>query len=122
MLGSSLDAEDVVQEAFLRWSQVEPGTVSSPKAYLSAVVTRLSIDQLRSARVQRISPTDIRDCLPEARKSFRCRAPRPANIDAPESGRAGHRLLPESLPLRGRHHIQYRSGALCPLLSRCVLP
>jgi RNA polymerase sigma-70 factor (ECF subfamily) len=53
MLGSSMDAEDVVQEAFLRWSQVEPGTVSSPKAYLSAVVTRLSIDQLRSARVQR---------------------------------------------------------------------
>jgi RNA polymerase sigma-70 factor (ECF subfamily) len=53
MLGSWMDAEDVVQEAFLRWSQVEPGTVSSPKAYLSAVATRLSIDQLRSARVQR---------------------------------------------------------------------
>ena len=53
MLGTWMDAEDVVQEAFLRWSRVEPGTVSAPKAYLSAVVTRLSIDQVRSARVQR---------------------------------------------------------------------
>lgn len=53
MLGSWMDAEDVVQEAFLRWSQVGPDTVSSPKAYLSAVVTRLSIDHLRLARVQR---------------------------------------------------------------------
>ncbi len=53
MLGSSMDAEDMVQETFLRWSQVEPGTISSPKSYLSAVVTRLSIDHLRLARVQR---------------------------------------------------------------------
>lgn len=53
MLGSWMDAEDVVQEAFLRWSQIEPGTIASPKSYLSAIATRLSIDQLRSARVQR---------------------------------------------------------------------
>lgn len=53
MLGSWMDAEDVVQEAFLRWSQVAPGSVASPKAYLSAIATRLSIDQLRSAHVQR---------------------------------------------------------------------
>ena len=65
MLGSVTEAEDIVQEAFLRYhgavaSQGEPG---SPKAYLSAVVTRLCIDQLRSARVRRESY--VGDWLPE---------------------------------------------------------
>lgn len=57
MLASVSDAEDVVQEAFLRYHQaVGHGTVAdSPKAYLSAVTTRLSIDQLRSARARRES-------------------------------------------------------------------
>ena len=53
MLGSVTDAEDVVQEAYLRWRQAPEAEVRSPKSYLSAVVTRLSIDRLRSARVQR---------------------------------------------------------------------
>src|SRR5215211_8370038 len=51
MLGSVMDAEDVVQEAYLRWQRASE--VRSPRAYLSAVVTRLCIDQLRSARTQR---------------------------------------------------------------------
>lgn len=53
MLGSVMDAEDVVQEAFVRWREAPEGEVRSPKAYLSAVVTRLCIDHLRSARVKR---------------------------------------------------------------------
>jgi RNA polymerase sigma-70 factor, ECF subfamily len=53
MLGSVMDAEDIVQEAFVRWQGASEGEVRSPRAYLSAVVTRLSIDQLRSARVRR---------------------------------------------------------------------
>jgi RNA polymerase sigma-70 factor (ECF subfamily) len=53
MLGSAMDAEDVVQEAFLRWQQQDPATVASPKSYLTTVVTHLSIDSLRSARVRR---------------------------------------------------------------------
>jgi RNA polymerase sigma-70 factor (ECF subfamily) len=53
MLGSVMDAEDMVQETFIRWQQAAPGDVRSPKAYLSTVVTRLCIDQLRSARAQR---------------------------------------------------------------------
>jgi RNA polymerase sigma-70 factor (ECF subfamily) len=52
MLGSVADAEDVVQEAFLRYQAagVEP---ESPKAYLATITTRLAIDQLRSARTRR---------------------------------------------------------------------
>jgi RNA polymerase sigma-70 factor (ECF subfamily) len=55
MLGSVMDAEDMIQEAFLRWQQSEAAGVEiiSPKAYLSQIVTRLCIDHLRSARVQR---------------------------------------------------------------------
>src|SRR5262245_47969639 len=52
MLGSVADAEDVVQDAFLRYEEahVDP---DSPKAYLATVTTRLAIDELRSARVRR---------------------------------------------------------------------
>jgi RNA polymerase sigma-70 factor (ECF subfamily) len=55
MLGSVSEAEDVVQEAFLRWRRAldNGAAVESPKAYLSAVVTRLAIDELRSARARR---------------------------------------------------------------------
>ena len=52
MLGSVMEAEDVVQEAYLRW-QGATEEVHSPSAYLSTVVTRLCIDRLRSARARR---------------------------------------------------------------------
>ena len=52
MLGSVAEAEDVVQEAFLRYE--EAGVeADSPKAYLATITTRLAIDQLRSARARR---------------------------------------------------------------------
>jgi RNA polymerase sigma-70 factor (ECF subfamily) len=53
MLGSVADAEDVVQEAYLRWQGAPEAEVRSPKSYLSAVVTRLSIDRLRLAKARR---------------------------------------------------------------------
>jgi RNA polymerase sigma-70 factor, ECF subfamily len=53
MLGSLMEAEDVVQEAFLRWQGASGGEIHAPKSYLSAVVTRLSIDRLRSAKARR---------------------------------------------------------------------
>jgi RNA polymerase sigma-70 factor, ECF subfamily len=56
MLGSVAEAEDVVQEAFVRYHRAlgASGTeIAAPKAYLSAVTTRLAIDHLRSARVRR---------------------------------------------------------------------
>jgi RNA polymerase sigma-70 factor, ECF subfamily len=57
MLGSATEAEDIVQEALLRYHrETTQGTaVDSPKAYLSTITTRLCIDHLRSARVRRES-------------------------------------------------------------------
>lgn len=53
MLGSVMAAEDMVQDAYLRWQTVDQDEVESPKSYLSTIVTRLCIDHLRSARVER---------------------------------------------------------------------
>ena len=53
VLGSVDDAEDVVQEAWLRWSKVDSATVQEPRAFLATTVTRLAIDRLRQARVHR---------------------------------------------------------------------
>lgn len=53
MLGSVMDAEDMVQETFLRWEKVEPDRVQSSKHYLSKMVVNLCIDHLRSVQVER---------------------------------------------------------------------
>jgi RNA polymerase sigma-70 factor (ECF subfamily) len=57
MLGSVAEAEDIVQDAFLRMHQARQAgvVVESPKAYLAALATRIAIDHLRSARVRRES-------------------------------------------------------------------
>jgi RNA polymerase sigma-70 factor (ECF subfamily) len=53
MLGSVMDAEDIVQEAFIRWQNVPKADIDAPRAYLTTIVTRLCVDQLRLAYVQR---------------------------------------------------------------------
>jgi RNA polymerase sigma-70 factor (ECF subfamily) len=53
MLGSVHDAEDIVQEAFIRWMNTERSDVREPEAFLRRTVTRLCLDQLKSARHQR---------------------------------------------------------------------
>lgn len=53
MLGSVADAEDVVQEAFIRWMKADRSEVREPEAFLRRTVTRLCLDQLKSARRQR---------------------------------------------------------------------
>src|SRR5262249_44225249 len=50
MLGSAMDAEDILQETFLRWQQTHDVQIQSPKSYLTKIITRLCIDQLRSAQ------------------------------------------------------------------------
>src|SRR5207244_7409887 len=65
MLGSVSEAEDVVQEGFLRLHRARAGgeRIESPRAYLSTVVSRLCLDHLRSAMVRR--DTYVGEWLPE---------------------------------------------------------
>lgn len=63
MLGSRDAAEDVVQDAYLRWLGAARDTVDEPAAYLTRIVTRLCLDELKSARAQR--ETYIGPWLPE---------------------------------------------------------
>lgn len=53
MLGSTADAQDVLQDAWLRWNESDTASLRSAEAWLVTVVTRLSIDRLRAARQER---------------------------------------------------------------------
>lgn len=53
MLGSASDAEDVVQESYLRYAQAADKEIRSPKSYLTTIVTHLCLDKLKSAQQQR---------------------------------------------------------------------
>ena len=53
MLGSRADAEDVVQETYVRWHQVAPGTVENSEAWLVTTTRRLAIDRLRRLKTER---------------------------------------------------------------------
>src|SRR6185503_17227907 len=53
MLGSASDAEDVVQDAWVRYSSADPGSIRSPKSFATTIVTRLCLDRLKSARATR---------------------------------------------------------------------
>ena len=63
MLGTATDAEEILQDAWLRWQDVDRSTVRDPDAYLAKVVTNLSLKQLTSARVRR--ETYVGEWLPE---------------------------------------------------------
>ncbi len=63
MLGSVMDAEDLVQDAYLRWEGAPETDVRSPRAYLTTIVTRLAINHLRAARTKR--ETYVGPWLPE---------------------------------------------------------
>src|SRR5438094_7284618 len=63
MLGSVMDAEDLVQDAYLRWQEAPETDVRSPRAYLTTIVTRLAINHLRAARTKR--ETYVGPWLPE---------------------------------------------------------
>src|SRR5678816_1519022 len=53
MLGSASDAEDVLQDAWLRYRSVDGETIRSPKAFATTIVTRLCLDRLKSAQMTR---------------------------------------------------------------------
>ena len=87
MVGTASDAEDLVQEAFLRLhrEEREGAEIASPKAFLTTVVTRLAIDHLRSARVRR--EEYVGEWLPE-----------PLLVD-PDPGPADHVEMSDTLSL-----------------------
>ena len=90
MLASASDAEDVLQEAYLRWHRAanDGVEIESSSAYLSTVVTRLAMDHLRSAHARREEyvglwlpeplPTDAPDVAPAVR-SATIRSPAPSS-------------------------------------------
>ena len=63
MLGSAAEAEDIVQDAWLRWRRIEMGEVREPAAFLTRTVTRLCLDAMKSARSRR--ETYVGSWLPE---------------------------------------------------------
>lgn len=63
MLGSMAEAEDIVQDAWLRWRSVDAGDVRHPPAFLARTVTRLCLDAMKSARARR--ETYVGSWLPE---------------------------------------------------------
>ena len=63
MLGSQNDADDVMQEAYLRWTNAKRDAVKSPRAYLHSIVTHLCIDQRQ--RIDERKQTYVGPWLPE---------------------------------------------------------
>ncbi len=63
LLGTVSDAEDIVQETYLRWAKSERTAITEPRAYLARITTRLCLDHIKSARVRR--ETYIGQWLPE---------------------------------------------------------
>src|SRR5690349_18225169 len=63
MLGTRADAEDIVQEAWLRWRGAKDEEIRSPKSYLTTVVARLALDALKAAHRKR--ETYVGPWLPE---------------------------------------------------------
>jgi RNA polymerase sigma-70 factor, ECF subfamily len=124
MLGTVSDAEDVVQEAYLRFhGAMQSGTdVDSPKAYLSAVTTRLAIDHLRSARVRR--ETYVGEWLPEPLLTDRA-APDPADaeVDADTLSMAFLLVLERLTPIERAvfllHDVfDYQFAEIAPIVQR----
>lgn len=74
MLGSTAEAEDIVQDAWLRWQRVDRAVVREPAAFLTRTVTRLCLDAMKSARARR--ETYVGSWLPEPIVEAEDEAPR----------------------------------------------
>jgi RNA polymerase sigma-70 factor, ECF subfamily len=66
MLGSRAEAEDVVQDAYLRWHEADRDAIEQPRRYLGTIVTRLCLDRMKSARARR--EVYVGQWLPEPRR------------------------------------------------------
>jgi RNA polymerase sigma-70 factor (ECF subfamily) len=94
MLGSQSDADDVMQEAYLRWTQANRQSVKSPRAYLHSVVTHLCIDQRKT--IEERKQTYVGPWLPEPIVEAGSAAPQD-RVEAAESVSMALLLILESL-------------------------
>lgn len=94
MLGSLADAEDVVQEAYLRWARDDRETVRSPRAYLFSIVTRICIDERQSVDARKL--TYVGPWLPEPVVEVGAASPG-ASLETAESVSMALLLVLESL-------------------------
>src|SRR5690348_8430544 len=69
LLGGRSDAEDVVQEAWLRWSSADQAQIANPAGWLTTVVTRLAIDGVRQVERRVMGPSSGSGCGSTPKKS-----------------------------------------------------
>lgn len=81
LLGSASDADDIVQETYLRWARADRTAIAEPRAYLARTATRLCLDHVKSARVRR--ETYVGPWLPEP-------VVQAAGLTAPPAGDLAH--------------------------------
>ena len=137
MLGSAWDAEDVVADAMVRWMHVDRTEIREPLAYLTTVVTRLAIDQLRSARATRgdlrggVVARAHRDRPVPTGPAGHRRAPGdrlvrdPAHDGGADATRAGRARAARSVrpdPRRDRRHHRHQRGRGPPAPPSCPWP
>jgi RNA polymerase sigma-70 factor (ECF subfamily) len=94
MLGSLADADDVMQEAYLRWSRTDRNTVQAPRAYLHSIVTRLCIDARQTLDARKM--TYVGPWLPEPLVEARSAEP-PRRLEQIETVSMAFLLVLESL-------------------------
>src|SRR5690348_17797749 len=105
MLGSAMDAEDMVQETYLRYQGTPKDTILSLKAFLTTIISRLCVDQLHLARRQR--EAYLGPWLPEPLLTADARqiASPEEHIETDESIALAFLLLLEQLQQIGRAHV-----------------
>lgn len=123
MLGSAMEAEDMVQEAYLRYQNSPTADIQSPKAFLSTIVTRLCLNHLELARTKRESY--VGEWLPEPVITHEAAVLNPANqISLHESLSMAFLVLLESLtPLERavfllREVFEYEYGEIAAILDK----
>ncbi len=121
LLGSVMEAEDMVQETYLRWQAQDSAAIASPRAYLTTVITRLCLDQLRSARARR--ETYIGPWLPEPLLTDPGRSPADAAVMADSLSMAFLVLLERLSPLERavfvlREVFDYDYAAIADIVDR----